>query len=64
MKYPCGYIMVEYERPQEPNNYGRDVFRWYVTSHPSKGFVLYPSGGIEDNTPPVRQRQRQRLLLL
>lgn len=39
----CGLVYIDVNGLKEPNNYGRDVFLYYITSN--KAPMLYPAGG-------------------
>jgi len=39
----CGYIEVDVNGDKGPNNYGRDIFQFYITN--GRGPKLYPAGG-------------------
>lgn len=42
----CGNIWVDVNGAKGPNNYGRDIFMFYISN--GKGALLYPNGGIDD----------------
>jgi len=42
----CGYIIVDVNGSKGPNNYGRDIFRFWITN--GRGSKLYPYGGADD----------------
>lgn len=41
----CGELMVDVNGFKGPNNYGRDIFHFYMTN--GRGAALYPDGGKE-----------------
>lgn len=45
----CGEITMDVNGPNKgPNNYGRDIFNFYISS--GKGGLIYPIGGPNDTT--------------
>ncbi len=46
MSKACGYATIDVNGLKGPNNYGRDVFNFVITT--GKGPQLYPSGGADD----------------
>ena len=47
MSQVCGYIYLDVNGPKKPNNWGRDVFQFWITN--GKGALLYPFNGKDDN---------------
>ena len=47
MSQVCGYIIFDVNGPQKPNNWGRDIFQFWITN--GKGALLYPESGKDDN---------------
>lgn len=43
--FVCGYLQVDINNFNGPNNYGRDIFDFYITT--GKGPAIYPQGGSE-----------------
>jgi len=47
MSQTCGIIFFDVNGIKEPNNFGRDIFEFYITN--GHGALLYPAGGSNDN---------------
>jgi len=45
----CGELFVDVNGEKGPNNFGRDIFDFYITN--GRGPKLYPSGGQDDFNP-------------
>lgn len=49
MTQACAWLHMDVNGPSKgPNNFGRDIFYFYITN--GKGPMLYPAGGKDDNT--------------
>lgn len=47
MQQICAYLFVDVNGDKGPNNFGRDIFYFYITN--GRGPWLYPAGGIDDD---------------
>lgn len=43
----CGFLYVDVNGLKGPNDFGRDIFSFYITN--GRGALLYPQGGKDDN---------------
>lgn len=48
MQKSCGTIRVDVNGDMKPNNFGKDIFYFYITN--GRGPLLYPYGGKDDAT--------------